>query len=112
NPRRTQRAFASWEASEIAFASADRRVHSTSMRLSISALVIALVTSAAASATADYAAKGSVATTTTNLPMSFAGANGGKLVVPNAAGTYPLIVASHGFSANADNQVGWAEHWA
>jgi dienelactone hydrolase len=46
------------------------------------------------------------------LKAGFGGAAGGKLVVPNAAGVYPLIVASHGFSATADNQVGWAEHFA
>lgn len=63
-------------------------------------------------ASADYGAKGSVATTTTNLSAGFGGATGGKLVVPNAPGTYPLIVASHGFSATADNQVGWAELFA
>ncbi len=63
-------------------------------------------------ASADYSAKGSVATTTTNLSAGFGGATGGKLVVPNAPGTYPLIVASHGFSATADNQVGWAELFA
>lgn len=63
-------------------------------------------------AAVDYGAKGPVATTTTNLKAGFGGATGGKLVVPNAPGTYPLIVASHGFSATADNQVGWAELFA
>jgi dienelactone hydrolase len=63
-------------------------------------------------AAVDYGDKGPVATTTTNLKAGFGGATGGKLVVPNAPGTYPLIVASHGFSATADNQVGWAEHFA
>lgn len=75
-------------------------------------LATACAISWAGSASADYSAKGSVATTTTNLKAGFGGATGGKLVVPNAPGTYPLIVASHGFSANADNQVGWAELFA
>ncbi len=75
------------------------------------AIVLLLSVSGAASA-ADYGVKGSVATTTTNLATGIGGASGGKLVVPNASGTYPLIVASHGFSASADNQVGWAEQFA
>ncbi len=75
------------------------------------ALAATSAISSAASA-ADYGAKGPVATTTTNLKAGFGGVTGGKLVVPNAAGTYPLIVASHGFSATADNQVGWAEQFA
>jgi len=74
-------------------------------------VVCAIGWTASASA-ADYGAKGGVATTTSNLSAGFGGATGGKLVVPNAAGTYPLIVASHGFSASADNQVGWAEQFA
>lgn len=75
-------------------------------------LAALIVTSASAASAADYGSKGTVATTTTNLASGIGGASGGKLVVPNAAGTYPLIVASHGFSASADNQVGWAEHFA
>lgn len=83
------------------------------MRKALAGLMFATVISSAGVASAvDYAAKGTVATTTTNLPMGFAGSSGGKLVVPNAAGTYPLVVASHGFSASADNQVGWAEQFA
>jgi dienelactone hydrolase len=83
------------------------------MRATLAGLMFAtVITSAGVASAVDYAAKGSVATTTTNLPMGFAGSSGGKLVVPNAAGTYPLIVASHGFSASADNQVGWAELFA
>ncbi|MGZ6095954.1 MAG: poly(ethylene terephthalate) hydrolase family protein, partial [Polyangiales bacterium] len=82
------------------------------MRAAFAGLMIAGVFSSSVASAADYAAKGSVATTTTTLAMGFAGSSGGKLVVPNATGTYPLIVASHGFSASADNQVGWAEQFA
>ena len=46
------------------------------------------------------------------MPADAGGASGGKLVVPTGAGPYPLLVTSHGFSAAADNQVGWAEHFA
>jgi MYXO-CTERM domain-containing protein len=47
-------------------------------------------------------------------PEKFATSNidAGKLVVPAGQGPYPLIVATHGFSASADNQVGWGEHLA
>ena len=61
---------------------------------------------------ADYAAEGPEAHATSDLPAGAGGASGGKLVVPTGPGPYPLVVASHGFSAAADNQVGWAEHFA
>lgn len=35
-----------------------------------------------------------------------------KLVSPTTGGPYPLIIASHGWSASGDNQVGWAKHFA
>lgn len=61
---------------------------------------------------ADYGVKGPEATTTTALAPGASGATGGKLVVPNGAGPYPIIIASHGFSASSANQLGWAEHFA
>ncbi len=76
-------------------------------------IVLAMWTTAgAAHAAGDYAAAGPEAFTTSSLASPTAGAQGGYLVVPNAAGSYPLLVTSHGFSANADNQKGWAEHFA
>jgi len=73
----------------------------------------AVVTTAGARAwSADYGAKGPEATTTSNLAVAATGATGGKLVVPNGAGPYPILVASHGFSASSANQLGWAEHFA
>jgi len=35
-----------------------------------------------------------------------------QVVVPTGAGPYPLVVASHGFSASGENQMGWAKHFA
>lgn len=84
------------------------RVRSTT----VLTLTLTLVCAASRAEAADYGAKGTEATTTTALAAGTGGATGGKLVVPNGAGPYPLIVASHGFSANSDNQVGWAEHFA
>lgn len=83
------------------------------MKTAIGAMTMTIAIAVASSASAaDYGAKGSAPTTTSTLPAGFGGATGGKLVVPTAAGTYPLIIASHGFSATSANQVGWAEHFA
>lgn len=60
---------------------------------------------------ADYGVKGAEGTATTDLPRGTGGADGGKVVVPAGPGPYPLVIASHGFSASAANQVGWAEHF-
>ena len=78
------------------------------------ALASTLVTFAmeGAALAADYGAKGPETTATTDLPRGSGGADGGKVVVPAGPGRYPLVVASHGFSASAANQVGWAEHFA
>jgi dienelactone hydrolase len=35
-----------------------------------------------------------------------------KIAAPDTGGPYPLVVASHGFSASGDNQIGWAKHFA
>src|SRR6476620_5993750 len=79
---------------------------------SMGLVVVSLVGVVGTASAADYTGKGSLTTKTTALPNGQGGSSGGKLVVPDAAGSYPLIVASHGFSANASNQVGWAEHFA
>ena len=76
------------------------------------ALAVAAALSAAATArAADYAADGPLTVTVSDLPAQ-TGINGGKLVVPDGPGPYPLLVTSHGASATADNQVGWAKHFA
>lgn len=72
----------------------------------------ALVVAHAREARADYAARGPEAFVTSDLAASSTGAIGGKLVVPNGAGPYPIVIASHGFSASSANQLGWAEHFA
>lgn len=38
--------------------------------------------------------------------------NATSLVAPTSGGPYPLVIASHGFSASGDNQIGWAKHFA
>ena len=81
------------------------------MRAALAAFSCSCLFGATASA-ADYSVDGPLAVTVSDLPNPQAGAHGGKLVVPNGAGPYPLVVASHGFSATADNQVGWAKHFA
>ena len=35
-----------------------------------------------------------------------------QIAAPDAGGPYPLVVASHGFSASGQNQLGWAKHFA
>jgi len=70
------------------------------------------LTFAAEAAAQDYAAPGPEAFTTTDFANGTAGSLGGKLVVPNRAGKYPLLVNTHGFSGNAAQQLGWGEHFA
>src|SRR5689334_20920900 len=65
-----------------------------------------------ARAQVDYTAPGPEAFTTTDFANGTAGSLGGKLVVPNRAGKFPLLVNTHGFSGNADQQIGWGEHFA
>ena len=74
------------------------------------ALAFGTTTTAARAAT-DYAQAGPHATTTTTFASGTAGSLGGSIVVPNDAGVYPLIIASHGWSAASDRQVGWGEHF-
>ena len=64
-----------------------------------------------ASAT-DYSAPGPLQVTTGNLGSTEGGSIGGYVVVPEGAGPYPLIIASHGWSAAADQQVGWGKQFA
>ena len=66
----------------------------------------------AEAAPVDYSAAGPEAFTTTDFANGTAGTLGGKLVVPNRAGKFPLLVNTHGFSGNAAQQLGWGEHFA
>ena len=63
-------------------------------------------------ARADYSDPGPLTTTTSALAPDAGGAPSGDLVVPDGPGPYPLIVASHGWSAAAEQQLGWAQHFA
>ena len=60
----------------------------------------------------DYSVAGPLTFTVSDLPDGAGGAAGGKLVVPEGAGPFPLVVASHGWSASETNQEGWAQHFA
>jgi MYXO-CTERM domain-containing protein len=82
------------------------------MRAKIVVLASAALLIARPVLAADYGAKGSESFTESALSTQATGASGGTLVVPNGAGPYPIIVASHGFSASANNQIGWARHLA
>lgn len=76
-------------------------------------LILAIIISTPLLARAlDYAEKGPLTFTTASLPADISDANAGFVVVPDSEGPFPLIVDCHGWSADAGNQVGWAEHFA
>ena len=81
-------------------------------RLGYAGIALAIAAWCSPAGAVDYAAPGPEAHATTDLPANAGGATSGKLVVPTGPGPYPLVVASHGWSASPDNQVGWAEHFA
>lgn len=65
-----------------------------------------------AQAAPDYAQPGPLSYSTSTLENVDGGVQGGSLVVPAGAGPYPLLIASHGWSATSAQQLGWAEHFA
>jgi dienelactone hydrolase len=65
-----------------------------------------------AQALPDYSQPGPLSYATSALATDDGGVQGGDLVVPNGSGPYPLLVASHGWSATSAQQLGWAEHFA
>jgi MYXO-CTERM domain-containing protein len=73
--------------------------------------IVAMLTISPAYAT-DYSAPGPLTVTTGNLGSTEGGSTGGYVVVPEGAGPFPLIIASHGWSAAADQQVGWGKQFA
>jgi MYXO-CTERM domain-containing protein len=73
--------------------------------------LVALLVTSTAHAT-DYSAPGPLTVTTGNLGSTEGGSIGGYVVVPSGSGPYPLIIASHGWSATADQQVGWGQQFA
>lgn len=84
------------------------------LRRSISssvALAGLLVSSSALAA--NFAQTGPVAFTEAAPPTGFLPGNSDiSVLTPNAAGQYPLVVATHGWSAGRVNQMGWARHLA
>jgi dienelactone hydrolase len=59
-----------------------------------------------ASASRSFGAPGPLATEVKTLSSST------RVVVPRDGAAHPLLVASHGWSASGDNQIGWAKHFA
>jgi MYXO-CTERM domain-containing protein len=72
----------------------------------IAVAVLAVVTPASALAARTYEVPGAKAVAVKSLDATT------SLVAPTSGGPYPLVVASHGFSASGDNQIGWARHFA
>jgi hypothetical protein len=76
-----------------------------------SALVLALVAGSARAA--DYSAVGPYAFTESQPPTGLLPGNSDvSVLTPNQAGQYPLVIATHGWSAGRVNQMGWARHMA
>ena len=62
---------------------------------------------------ADYSQPGPVAFTEAAPPTGLLPGNSAiSVFTPNAAGQYPLVIATHGWSADKSNQLGWARHMA
>lgn len=78
---------------------------SVGVAASLATACVVLV-SARASAARAYGAAGPKAVGTKSLDAS------AQIVAPTTGGPYPLVVASHGWSASGDNQLGWAKHFA
>jgi MYXO-CTERM domain-containing protein len=74
--------------------------------VAFAALPLLFFSMPATAAARAYGAAGSNALAEKSLSSS------ARLVAPATGGPYPLIVASHGFSASGDNQIGWARHFA
>ncbi len=77
-----------------------------------SALVLGLAAASSARA-ADFAQPGPYAFTESQPPTGLLpGVSDISVITPNQAGQYPLVIATHGWSAGRVNQVGWAKHMA
>ena len=81
-------------------------------RIFVFALVPLAIATTPLARAADYGAAGTLTTKTSQLPANDGGATGGYVVVPDGAGPFPLVIASHGWSASADQQVGWGQQFA
>lgn len=73
---------------------------------SIGVLVASVLASAEARADRPYSEMGKLSVKVETLSSNT------KIVAPQSGGPYPLIVASHGWSASGDNQLGWAKQFA
>lgn len=71
------------------------------------ALAVTLVPVSASAADRSFAAAGTYDVTVEKVPQSTT-----QIAKPKGGGSHPLVIASHGFSANGDNQMGWAKHFA
>ncbi len=75
--------------------------------------IVALALSPASAAAANFGQPGPVAFSTTVAPTGFLpGVSDVQVVAPTAAGSYPLVIATHGFAASSAQQLGWAKHFA
>jgi MYXO-CTERM domain-containing protein len=72
-------------------------------------VLIALLAFERSARAQDYADAGTFAVDTSTAD---AGGTPVDVVVPEGAGPFPLIIASHGFSATNAQQLGWAQHFA
>jgi dienelactone hydrolase len=70
-------------------------------------VVLMGASSFAEAADRSFAAEGTLDVKVEKVPQSTT-----QIARPTAAGSYPLVVASHGFSASGENQLGWAKHFA
>jgi hypothetical protein len=76
-----------------------------------SALALALVAGSARAA--DFSTAGPYAFTESQPPTGLLpGSSDISILTPNQAGQYPLVIATHGWSAGRVNQMGWARHMA
>jgi dienelactone hydrolase len=66
-----------------------------------------LLTSGVAGAVS-YEGKGPFAVKTEQTPTNPVA----KIAYPDGPGPFPVVILGHGFSASADNQIGWGEHFA
>jgi MYXO-CTERM domain-containing protein len=77
---------------------------------SVFALALGVSSSALA---ANFGAAGPIAFAESAPPTGFLpGSSDISIVAPTAAGQYPLVIATHGWSAGRVNQMGWARHLA
>lgn len=83
-----------------------RRTFSPFVAASATALVLCQASTASASGSRTYADDGTLTVEVKTYDAST------DVVVPTTGGPYPLVVASHGWSASGTNQLGWAKHFA